>query len=143
MRALMALLCALLCAVMLVGCGGGTSPPSATLRFEQTIHRLERARLAFGRGPQHPDGMDANSHTLHALSALAAISLDDGSQVRRGLFDVAWAAAHDQTGPPLDLVAFREAVWEQLAAAFEWVPLATPPGVDLALGGQPALPANG
>lgn len=93
---------------------------------------------AFGK---HPERMDATSDVL---ARLAAIDLDDSPRIARALFGLSWAAAHDRTDPPGDLAAFREALWEQLAAAFEWVPLALPGGVDLLLeGGHTGAPGTG
>lgn len=94
------------------------------------IHRLGTARLASRCVSEHPGRMDATSH---ALARLAAISLDDSQGIARGLFDLSWAAAHDGSSPQRDFAGFREALWEQLAAAFEWVPLATS-GMDLPTG---------
>lgn len=67
---------------------------------------------------------------------LAAVDLDDPRQVSRALFDLAWAAARDRAHPCKDLSAFQEALWDQVAAAFEWAPLPQPSGVDLIVGDE-------
>ena len=82
--------------------------------------------------------------TSDALARLAATNLDDSSEIARALFELSWAAAHDSSNPQEDLAAFREALWEQLAAAFEWVPLAPPGGINLLLeGGHTGAPGAG